>query len=379
MRHLFSFFFFFSFILFFSFDSFAEPPSVTQVRAIDIRTKDPAKFVDSLGINYRSFALYENDLMLDEKDSDFFAQKAISACQGIVVPPENPANWAIPPESQGELNEAYVHLMSVLNAGVAEKYPRLAAEAQTKFDCWVEQQEENQQQQHIDSCKSLFTLAISKIDQKMGLDSSEPEDKLEEEIIEKEVVEEEKSERKVEGPKKSEEEVAPWRERAPETPSSGNQPIINIYNYAPGAAVEAKPAPKPQEKEETKIVYEPKDVSSDKPLPKKLPLPVEIFFAFNSDVVAPKYDELLKGLANNMKKGEITVVRIEGHTDTSGSYQYNQALASRRANNVVMELLKYGVDPNNLEIIAKGETDLKIETGDSIPEAQNRRVKVKQP
>jgi OmpA-OmpF porin, OOP family len=69
--------------------------------------------------------------------------------------------------------------------------------------------------------------------------------------------------------------------------------------------------------------------------------------------------------------------RIEGHTDTVGSREYNQALSERRAAAVVDYVAhKYGVDPARLQAVGLGEDGLLVQTPSQTPEPRNRRVQV---
>jgi OmpA-OmpF porin, OOP family len=69
--------------------------------------------------------------------------------------------------------------------------------------------------------------------------------------------------------------------------------------------------------------------------------------------------------------------RIEGHTDTVGSRDQNQALSDRRAATVVDYLAeKFHVDRSRVQAVGMGEDGLLIPTGDQTPEPRNRRVQV---
>ncbi len=69
--------------------------------------------------------------------------------------------------------------------------------------------------------------------------------------------------------------------------------------------------------------------------------------------------------------------RIEGHTDTVGSRDYNRALSERRAEAVVDYMAKrYGVDPHRLQAVGMGDDGLLIPTPPQTPEPRNRRVQV---
>jgi outer membrane protein OmpA-like peptidoglycan-associated protein len=86
-------------------------------------------------------------------------------------------------------------------------------------------------------------------------------------------------------------------------------------------------------------------------------------------------DELGKALASQDLAAY--KFRIEGHTDTVGSRDYNRALSERRAEAVVAYVAKkFGVDPSRLQAIGMGEDGLLVPTPVQTPEPRNRRVQV---
>ena len=46
-----------------------------------------------------------------------------------------------------------------------------------------------------------------------------------------------------------------------------------------------------------------------------------------------------------------------GHTDPSGTDEYNIALSERRAQTVADYLARLGIDPARLQVVPKGETE----------------------
>lgn len=100
-------------------------------------------------------------------------------------------------------------------------------------------------------------------------------------------------------------------------------------------------------------------------------------FAFNSAELKPIHHSQLRELAIRIFREEINAVIATGHTDTSGTEDYNEALGARRAAAVVKELRKQlsVLKPNahkNLfwKIDSKGET-APVSDNDT---AANRRV-----
>lgn len=69
--------------------------------------------------------------------------------------------------------------------------------------------------------------------------------------------------------------------------------------------------------------------------------------------------------------------RIEGHTDTVGTRDFNQGLSERRAEAVVSYIReKFGVDASRLEAVGLGASRPVVATADQKDEPRNRRVQV---
>ena len=69
-------------------------------------------------------------------------------------------------------------------------------------------------------------------------------------------------------------------------------------------------------------------------------------------------------------------VVVVGHTDTSGSAQYNIGLSERRASVVRDALVARGISAAAITTEARGETDLARATRDGVREPLNRRTAV---
>lgn len=88
-----------------------------------------------------------------------------------------------------------------------------------------------------------------------------------------------------------------------------------------------------------------------------------------------KLDELGKAL--QAKELASYKFRIEGHTDTVGTPDFNKGLSNRRAESVVAYLVdRFGVSPERLQAVGMGEDGLAVPTGDQVDEPRNRRVHV---
>ena len=102
----------------------------------------------------------------------------------------------------------------------------------------------------------------------------------------------------------------------------------------------------------------------------------EIRFDFNKAVIKPEYQELIQQLASATQENKNIKVSVVGHTDTSGTSNYNYALGGRRAEAVQKMLIKYGIPASQIVAVSAGEEDLAVPTPDNTPNAANRRVRV---
>jgi outer membrane protein OmpA-like peptidoglycan-associated protein len=86
--------------------------------------------------------------------------------------------------------------------------------------------------------------------------------------------------------------------------------------------------------------------------------------------------DTINAALNRARQCGIRAVRVIGHTDTSGSQDYNDDLSQRRANVVRDALDAGGVDGSIITTEARGETDLARSTPDGVREPLNRRAAV---
>ena len=114
----------------------------------------------ALAREYKDFALYEADQMGDMRDADRFALKAVAAAKGDRPGPEDLRTWNLPDTAMAELLAARKRLVSSLNDTSRDQWPEQAAKALSRFDCWVEQLDENFQPGHIAACRTGFYAAM---------------------------------------------------------------------------------------------------------------------------------------------------------------------------------------------------------------------------
>jgi OOP family OmpA-OmpF porin len=102
-------------------------------------------------------------------------------------------------------------------------------------------------------------------------------------------------------------------------------------------------------------------------------------FASGSATLTPQAEQTLATLARALASPDLMPFRfrIEGHTDTVGPADMNQALSDARAQAVRNHLIqRHGIAAGRLVAVGLGETQLLVRTPDETPEARNRRVQV---
>ena len=101
-----------------------------------------------------------------------------------------------------------------------------------------------------------------------------------------------------------------------------------------------------------------------------------VFFDWDrSNLTSQAVDTVRQAAAAYKTRGSANITAV-GHTDTSGSPQYNMALSLRRANAVKDQLVREGVPATAIQVTGRGEEGLLVQTGDNVREPQNRRVEI---
>lgn len=127
-------------------------------------------FNSSLAQDYKNLSNYEAYQMYDWIDAVRFADKATAARAGQTVAPEDPTKRDIQgDDKRAELVAARQRLMAAFDNGAMTRAPQAAAGAQANYDCWVEQQEEGWQFEHIAACKNGFLRAIQVAEYRPGV------------------------------------------------------------------------------------------------------------------------------------------------------------------------------------------------------------------
>ncbi|MCU7548030.1 OmpA family protein [Chitinophagaceae bacterium LB-8] len=102
----------------------------------------------------------------------------------------------------------------------------------------------------------------------------------------------------------------------------------------------------------------------------------ELMFEKNSSVINDSYKSDLASAVEVFNKYPETNIVIEGHTDDSGSDEYNMTLSEKRANAVKDFFISKGVSADRLTTKGYGETQPKYANDTEENRKKNRRVEL---
>lgn len=143
-----------------------------------------------------------------------------------------------------------------------------------------------------------------------------------------------------------------------------------------------EPAPPPPPPEEPKP-EPPKEEKKPRPRFKmtfklkgnQVELPGPVVFETNSDKLLPESDEVLSIVDDFLKqRKDVSLLRIEGHTDSDGDDALNQTLSEKRAMSVARWLVAKGHDCKRFIAVGFGESKPVADNNTPDGKAQNRRT-----
>jgi len=112
---------------------------------------------------------YRRLAKLEDHEHDFanaakFIARAGAADRIETVEPEYLFARTLPLYAIDDLAYARQRLVGVFNRGARDRFPKLAAQAQVMFDCWMEQQEENSEPQEVARCRNGLEAALARLE-----------------------------------------------------------------------------------------------------------------------------------------------------------------------------------------------------------------------
>ncbi len=139
------------------------PGSVYQLEQLTKATPKGSAFTRALTENYRVMAQEEKD-EYDWNAQQIFAKKGLAAADGNAMPPETLEYWDVSdPVAANDLRMGRARLINMLNSDAPNRAPQWAADALSKFDCWLHEQYEGWQFDEIAACRGAFIIAMDQI------------------------------------------------------------------------------------------------------------------------------------------------------------------------------------------------------------------------
>ena len=286
-----------------------------------LQTAEPTR---PRGSDFQS-GLYEGYLALargefaegDYLDSDSFAERAITSARGDLVLPEALEARRLPAQEAGRLAEARARLIKALDGGARARDPEAAAQGQTLFDCWMQEQEESLESVEIEACREAFYRVLAAL------------------------------------------EAAPATARAPAADPAPAAPV----ETEPSVTVRALDAP-------------PTPAAAGQAASPRNPGTFIVFFDVDAYELTEEAEEILFEVVRAANESSAAKILAAGHTDLAGPAAYNEDLAQRRADAVVRYLVQSGVDKLRLESESFGERKPLVPTDEDELQLQNRRVEI---
>lgn len=107
-----------------------------------------------------------------------------------------------------------------------------------------------------------------------------------------------------------------------------------------------------------------------------LVLPNAITFDLNSAEIKPEFVEILDALSDALMDYPDGKIKIEGHTDNTGTPEYNKGLSEERAEAAKAYLLDKGIEEDRIDTEGLGEAKARYSNEDAEGRMKNRRIEV---
>lgn len=310
-------------------------------RRFDPADESTLPFLQELAARYDALADAE-ETEYDWRDAGRFRDRAERARYGEFVVPEEIDYRDLPADAVPALTAARARLMKALDDGAPLLAGPDAARAQAAFDCWMQEQEEGHQADHIAACRDTFEAAMAALAD-LGARSvvvllPDPDGDL----------------------------------GAVELANAGGTQRLAAAGEA-GVMARNRPPQAAGTLDARTVRRFFGEVLDAQPEP---PVSYTIYFITGTDQPTPESEALLPEVLETVRGRTAPDVTVIGHSDRQGGADANFRLALRRAETVAGMIYALGVQRELVEVRSFGETDPLVPTADGVAEAQNRRVEI---
>lgn len=101
-----------------------------------------------------------------------------------------------------------------------------------------------------------------------------------------------------------------------------------------------------------------------------------LYFVEGKEEFTDESKQIVDSIFSEIAKRPVPDIVVVGHADLTGTDEFNDALALKRAELVRTELIGRGIKPANIYAVSRGKRDPVVLTASGVSEARNRRVEI---
>lgn len=301
-----------------------------------------SQFLTELSAEYATLGDMEK-AEYDWPDTARFYDRAIRSAKGETIEPEALEARDLPPAARKDLAAARQRLIVLFASGARSIVGKGSARAQAGFDCWMQEAEEDHQPDDIENCREMFLAAVKEVESSVGgalfVLLPDSDGKIGEISV-----------------SNGEGAVTLASARASALVAGTGAPPRHAGTFAPG---------------DVTAVFG--DAIAAAP---EAPVTFMLYFEQGTDQLTPESEARLESVLEAIRKRKLPQVEVSGHTDRSGSVNYNYRLALERAKIVAVAILGLGVPERVVTVESYGERDPVVPTADGVSQPRNRRVEI---
>ncbi|MEN6624235.1 MAG: OmpA family protein [Smithella sp.] len=154
--------------------------------------------------------------------------------------------------------------------------------------------------------------------------------------------------------------------------TAGVQILNRAWQSTENANQDRKPdSPKILSKEEVRQIF--REALEAEPLP---PTNFTVYFKTDSAALSVNSLPQMTKVFDAIRVRKTADIVVSGHTDATGTTNYNRNLSLKRARVIAYLLVDRGIDRRNIQVTYYGKGNPLIPTPDGMAEPRNRRVEI---
>jgi len=95
-----------------------------------------------------------------------------------------------------------------------------------------------------------------------------------------------------------------------------------------------------------------------------------------SSVARPIITDAVAAIKAHKERGNYSHIKVIGYADSAGTTEGADRLSVRRAEAVRAELIRDGLDPDEIKTEGRGKHEPEVDTADQVRQPRNRRVRI---